>query len=716
MDNTVLSGEWLNRAFQLAYFIQGDKAAAMQIVTNAVALLDVAAQAQDKRLYYTPTGRALARKARTKVSLSEIQLLQRLIYVESEPFERRKEACEASVNEEDMITHFIKHLVKIAVKRNSFYVALGLSRLLHTYTTTETQEIYNVVVQDPERVKDDYYYRSRKAQLMRELKERFADLLHCVKGHRGEEKFQTMDSVDSYKELVKDCLKMFTPWATPCVMPAKFDAFADVLNPLSFKDADPDEEHQVEINRIHTLLHSECYSRLIEGIGFDSPELKLQIPQFFFAKQDQGGPKSGRKNPMTLNEDELDLIRENLAAQSARRKNVAAGLFRILVDGKECARFDVLETSTQQCEIGEGAEVIEVRTADDQGELLLASHILEFDYDRAPGKPFSAAVILEAGQKVNFSIQPLKNSAGEMDGALLDVAYEETSPARAARLFARRMMSRTRQRLQAPRWLATGAAKPIFALLILALCAAVVFFYFQSAKQAPERLANQNGSEVVPDDKNKQEPTPQKQDEPPAPKLAEGPGLQPQKQEIPKPNVPDPRPRTNREIAGTSGAPKKPGVKDSGNNIAVHPRRHESDPVNPDNTATDDPGTRNLAPRIAGAALGQVKRIAIAAFGTESLNPQIREALASALQATGRFDIVQSDADAVLKISTKRESLVPSDQLANATVIASLVNARGSIIWPAASKGATYQGKAGEIAARIAGDILSEVQKAERRK
>src|SRR5689334_2067884 len=137
MDSNILQDEWLNKAFQLAYFIHGDKATAMQIVTGAMTLLEVAAAAQDKRLYYTPTGRALARKARTKVSLSEIHLLQRLIYVESEPFEKRKEAIETSLGEEDMITHFIKHLVKIGVKRNSFYVTLGLSRLLHTYTTSE---------------------------------------------------------------------------------------------------------------------------------------------------------------------------------------------------------------------------------------------------------------------------------------------------------------------------------------------------------------------------------------------------------------------------------------------------------------------------------------------------------------------------------------------------------------------------------------------------
>jgi hypothetical protein len=690
MDSNVLQDEWLNKAFQLAYFIHGDKTTAMQIVTSAMTLLEIAATAQDKRLYYTPTGRTLARKARTKVSLSEIHLLQRLIYIESEPFEKNREKNDVLLDENDLLAHFIKHLVKITVKRNSFYVTLGLSRLLHGYTTAETQEIYNIVVQDPERVKDDYYYRSRKAQLMREMKERFADLLTCVKGQRGEEKFQSVDACDSSRSLVAECLQMFTPWGTPCLMPAQFDVFNDVLRHLSFKDADPDEEHQVEVNRIHTLLHSDCYLRLTTSIGFDSPELKLQIPQFSFVNQNQGGPKSGRKNKMTLQEDELDGIRDTLTSQATRRKHVAAGLFRILVDGKEHARFDVKESNNVHFEVGEGAELIEVRTSDEKGELLLASHLLEFDSEPSENKFFNRSIILEAGQKVSFSVKPFHNPAGEMDGAIVDVTYKETSMMRAASLFLQQLKTRAAQGLNSQKWLPVGTIKPLLATLFLALCAALVFFYFQSTKNAVQTVEKDKFVQPAP-------PAPFE------PETAHTPE--------PKPQTPQPPrlPESNKQQVQAEGQQQKRNGKRNRNDLAQDAAQRVPD---------DIVAMRGSKRNIVGVPLVEVKSIAIAPYGTETLSPPLREAMADALQSSGRFTVAQNstDVDAVLKISTKEELTKEPDKPESATIIVRLVNRKGYVIWPAktAGSGKLYSGNINEIAARIAADILREIQKAER--
>ena len=152
MERNALMEESIARAFQLAYFIHGDRETALNIAAEALAKLEVAAAAQDKRLYYTPTGRAArAERFRTKVSVGEFHLLQRLVYLESEPYERQSEQSPngESPDEEDMLIYFIKHLVRITVRRNSFYVTLGLSRLLHNYSTAEAMEMYNVLVQDP---------------------------------------------------------------------------------------------------------------------------------------------------------------------------------------------------------------------------------------------------------------------------------------------------------------------------------------------------------------------------------------------------------------------------------------------------------------------------------------------------------------------------------------------------------------------------------------
>ncbi len=164
MSNPAGVDELLNKAFQLAYLIVGDRTTAIRVALAAMDNLKVASSEQDRRQAYLPAGRAETRAARTKVSLSDIHLLQRLVYIESELYERLLEQQEGTLRQTDLLIHFIKHLVRLTTKRNSFYVSLGLNRLLYNYSTAEATEIYNLVVQDPDRVRDDYYYRSRKGR------------------------------------------------------------------------------------------------------------------------------------------------------------------------------------------------------------------------------------------------------------------------------------------------------------------------------------------------------------------------------------------------------------------------------------------------------------------------------------------------------------------------------------------------------------------------
>jgi hypothetical protein len=134
---TIAPDELPNRAFELAYFLHRERQTATVIATRALNKLEVAAASQGKRLYYRLTGRLTggsdSRKARSKVSMGEPHLLQRLVYVESEEYERRKEAAARGsqahpgttpARTSDLVVYFIKHLVRITTKRNSFYVTL----------------------------------------------------------------------------------------------------------------------------------------------------------------------------------------------------------------------------------------------------------------------------------------------------------------------------------------------------------------------------------------------------------------------------------------------------------------------------------------------------------------------------------------------------------------------------------------------------------------
>src|SRR6059058_337414 len=92
--------ELLSRAFELAYFILGDRTIAIYVAMSAVDNLKIASIAQDRRFDYTPVGRVTHPAIRTKITLSEAHLLQRLIYAESEPFERLLEGQRRSTQED----------------------------------------------------------------------------------------------------------------------------------------------------------------------------------------------------------------------------------------------------------------------------------------------------------------------------------------------------------------------------------------------------------------------------------------------------------------------------------------------------------------------------------------------------------------------------------------------------------------------------------------
>src|SRR5262249_49628592 len=292
------------------------------------------------------------------------------VYVESDPYERPAEQSPNGEppDEEDILIYFIKHLVRITVRRNSFYVTLGLSRLLHNYSTAETMEMYNVLMQDPGRVRDDYYYRSRKGRLMKELKERFGDWLRVTRGARGEERFQTDDTPRQRAELAHECLREFTPWSTNCAIPTELDPFTEEIHDLAFDGSDPDREHAIEVNRFHAALHPDCFARLAASLNFASPAERLTTPYFSMSKnrdqdRDRKPPRRSRRAPK-LDEAELNAVKSLLTEKSSRRKTVAAGLLRIIVDGTERARLDLNRASHVRFEAHENDELIEVQSAD----------------------------------------------------------------------------------------------------------------------------------------------------------------------------------------------------------------------------------------------------------------------------------------------------------------------------------------------------------------
>jgi hypothetical protein len=72
---------------------------------------------------------------------------------------------------------------------SSFYVSIGLYRLLHDYSTAEVRRAYEWV---SEHFAGDEEYRAVKGALINRLQERFEKFLRTCRTQRGEVRFEVL--------------------------------------------------------------------------------------------------------------------------------------------------------------------------------------------------------------------------------------------------------------------------------------------------------------------------------------------------------------------------------------------------------------------------------------------------------------------------------------------------------------------------------------------
>jgi len=666
VDKVAMRDATLRRAFRLAYFIHGERELAVRIVTAAMSELDAVAIAQDKRSYYKPGGRSQAPggkviSSRTKVSLSKSQLLQRLVYVESEPYERREEQrWDAAINEERLITRYIKHLINITLMRNSFHVTLGVSRLLYNHTTAESMGLYALIMQDPERAKDDAYWRERKARLMWELKERFGQRLAVVRGPRGEERFQALGDSARYLGIVKQCLQVLTPWDTPCLLPGS-GSVPDEIEALTFRGSDPDEEHQIEVARMHSVIHPDCYEQLVAGLGLDPPASRLEIPKFFHASDH--GPEDGPPGDCEEaepTEDELARMRKDLDDQSARRKRPSDSPLRVMVDEVERAVLEIGRKSEAPFEVEEGSKLIEVRTAHEEGDLLLAVHILSYDDSAQTAGPSRFSTELGGGRKISFTISPLRqlheDDGAPVFGVSVVAFYEESHPlpalGRAWRRLGRRLPRVWRPQRRATAW----ALAAVFFAAGISDLAWLLTVRERTSQQT--QVAENKGLVTV----TSPSPSIQPAGAPPSATVS--------------PDTQEPR------MAPLPATASEPALK------APFGVLHEE--------------------ASASASLLGMKKICVEVTGDRQVDPAIIEYLSRSLQASRRWTAVTRDkADALLSVGGGSDGR---------GIYVRLVNQEGKILWPAAGGDrARKYGVTADAVAKVVADMLADVLELERR-
>ena len=672
MERAECPGVALDRAFRLAYYIHKDKQTALQIAASAMTRLETTTAAQDKRLYYTPKGRPLSDSLksngfRNKVTLNNLDLLQLLVFIESEPYEKQRESgnnCR-EISEDDMVVHFIKHLVTMTMKRNSFYVVLGVCRLLYNYSTSETMDIYTVLLQDPDRTKDDHYYRSRKGRLMREIKARFGGLISPCRGPHGEERFCSLEHPDRYVGLVRESLNLFSPWRAFCPVPAGFNPTRDLLACLSSQGRVLDDYHRAEANRIHAILHPDCFGRLTQALAFGHPESRLSLPHFFLSRGNNGGNGNGggrsdRGRPPELDEKDRAGITQCLEDQAARRRAVNGRMFRVRIDGEECAAIDLGKSNSVRIEVDPAATMIEVIARDACGEVLMATHLLNLEQPEA----HVYVIRLEGGQEISFEFQP--RSESERGQISLAIKYDATS--RSGRTaWLQHLKRRLRRSQESSRHKEPRSVRALLALSTALVVTGAVLLYIQITRVSPGRIP------VTISDNSP----------------AAGQSHAPSGREAPGNSQPDiktpsgPRPHSRDEARGRRKATNPRGTRHEDSKLIAGAARLGSPSL--------DDATREPDSNFTRASLLNVRLIYVECRGDERVATVLRDVLTSELQASGRFKVSDRDhADAALKVSATplRQTAVREhneNRIARVRegvrVRAQLVNAAGEVVW-----------------------------------
>lgn len=355
---------YLDRAFELAFFLHPERELALAVTTDALSLLEVVATDQDKRRYYRPRGRRPATGVgrRQRVSMSKPQLFQRLLYHASEPYERDQENRAVDLDEDDWTVRYLSFLVRACLGRNAFHTTVGISRLLFAYPTRETVALFDLVAQDREHLPSEEYVRASKKLLLDELRQRFGGRLRTIRAQHGELRFAARPPTTQLRHLVDRGLALMTPWQTRCVVPETFDPTEQTIDELVFRGPDPDGEHPIEMHRIHALLHPPCLRRLTRALRLDPPEDCLEVPELTHdaPPRPPDHQRCDRLRPSRLDEAGRKAIAAELDRRDELRRKIRAGVFRVRVDGREAAVWNTEHTRVLTLDLVDDAELVEV--------------------------------------------------------------------------------------------------------------------------------------------------------------------------------------------------------------------------------------------------------------------------------------------------------------------------------------------------------------------
>ncbi|MEW6735596.1 MAG: hypothetical protein AB1489_30170 [Acidobacteriota bacterium] len=671
----------LESAWQTCFaLLGGDTQRIDDIVLNAI---DGCLTYQEKRTYFD----LKSRDTRNKIIFDYPMLLQYLVFGVCKRFEIDQErdhlAGKRVLNEQTMTVRYIKHLIYISIPHKSFHVAVGVCRVLHNYSYAETSRIYEIgLAQSEDPNKSDVQYRDWKKIIMDSLSTRFDGFINTCEGARGEKRFKTRNKTQELVRFVQKYLDIFIPWESACTIPRSFGKKQFDIPALRFfgvdaiKGTHPDEEHPVEKNRMHTILHSHCFLRLVDAFGLDHPEDRLEIPNFFLNKKDNidSEPPIDLNNLPPAPPEYFTNVLNGILKQRSRRKRFYATTLYVFVDGVEQACFDLKMANSLQIDLALDADLIQIFAKENDEYLLLSTLSLKYSQVLQSEDTWHSSCILEGGQKINISLSYLSSLASEMRISVY-ISYSETNFIKALSLLFQRFGSLIKYR-----------SDFLFQRLILVLAIMVVLvlgitLYLQLSKPELKQSQKENQDRLL------HSPATSK--------------------EIKSPTAVSPSDsrlmdnRENKQIKSPVA-----NYKDLPSNQRKFEDRTRREVTSEEIASANERGIISN-----GVSLKEVKTVYIEMSEESPLSQQLHTKLIDTVQASERWTIANThQSDAHLIISINR---IYSSGKSRISITAKLVNARGDLLWPLKLPGrrSNYIGSIEAVVSSLVRDILTDIDR-----